>query len=255
MGGNQMNDNIRRNRETLKPKWTDLYRTNTAKRQGLEKPEMFLEPDPECKIFKLKEEFESIKQKTLSEVIESRSSLREYAELPLSFEELSYLLWETCRVKSYRNNAVFRTIPTAGATNSMETYIYANNIEGLDKGIYLYVQNKHSLAMANNIDNLSDLVNDSLLGQLRSAPVVFFFTALPERTEYKYDFCAHKMIAMEAGHACQNLSLAAEIIDSGACAICAYDQKKVDKILLINGDTHFATYCATVGKKSNKREN
>lgn len=255
MGGNQMNDNIKRNRETLKPKWTDLYSTNTAKRQGLEKPEMFLEPDSECELIKLKEEFNAVKQKTLAEVIESRRSLREYAKLSLSFEEISYLLWETCRVQSYRNNAVFRTIPTAGATNSMETYIYANNIEGLKKGIYLYVQNKHSLAMVSSIDNLSDLVNDSLLGQLRGAPVVFFFTALPERTEYKYDFCAHKMIAMEAGHACQNLSLAAEIIDSGACAICAYDQDKVDKILLINGDSHFATYCATVGKKSSKSEN
>ena len=65
-----MNDNIKRNRETLKPKWTDLYSVNTAKRQGLEKPKMFLEPDPKCKIIKLKDEFQSIRQKTLAEIIE-----------------------------------------------------------------------------------------------------------------------------------------------------------------------------------------
>lgn len=57
------------------------------------------------------------------------------------------------------------------------------------------------------------------------------------------------MIAIEAGHACQTLSLAAEAIDSGACAICAYDQEKLDKTLKLDGEEHFTIYCATVGKK------
>jgi SagB-type dehydrogenase family enzyme len=244
-----MDDRIKRNRETIKPKWTDLYNTNSPKRQGLERPKQFLEVDSNTHIIDLVKEFPNIKQKTLTEAIAGRRSLREYEDKNLSFEELSYLLWETSRVENYRENAVFRTIPTAGATNSMETYVFVNSVEKIESGIYLYLQDKHKLALVKQDDKLKDLVNDALLKQLRGAQVVFFFTCIPYRTEYKYDFCAHKMIAIEAGHACQNLSLCSEIINSGACAICAYDQEKIDSVLGIDGEEHFTMYCATVGKK------
>lgn len=244
-----MSDRIKNNRQAIKPRWLDLYTVESAKRKGLDRPKQFLEAPTESLKFMLETEFPNIEQKTFSEVISSRRSLREYRDTYLSFEELSYLLWETCRVDSFRENAVFRTIPTAGATNSMETYVYVNKVEKLKEGIYLYLQDTHQLALVKRESNLENNVNDSLLKQLRNAQAVFFFTTIPARTEYKYDFCAHKMIAMESGHACQNLSLAAEVIDAGVCAICAYDQEKVDKLLNIDGEEHFTMYCATVGKK------
>ena len=244
-----MSDYKKNNRKAIKPRWLDLYTLESAKRKGLDRPKQFLEvPEDSLKI-PLDFEFPNINQKTLTEVIASRRSLREYRDTFLTFEELSYLLWETCRVDSFRENAVFRTIPTAGATNSMETYVYVNKIEKLKEGIYLYLQDTHQLALIKREKDLGNNVNDSLLKQLRNAQAVFFFTTIPARTEYKYDFCAHKMIAIESGHACQNLSLAAEVIDAGVCAICAYDQEKVDKLLNIDGEEHFTMYCATVGKK------
>ena len=56
------------------------------------------------------------------------------------------------------------------------------------------------------------------------------------------------MIALDAGHVCQNLYLAAESIGAGACAIGAYDQKQVDALLGVDGTDEFAIYLATVGK-------
>jgi SagB-type dehydrogenase family enzyme len=244
-----MSDRIKNNRQAIRPRWLDLYTLESAKRKGLDRPKQFLEVPEDTLKISLDVEFPNIKQKTLSEVIASRRSLREYRDTYLTFEELSYLLWETCRVDSFRENAVFRTIPTAGATNSMETYVYVNKVEKLKEGIYLYLQDTHQLALIKREKDLLENVNDSLLKQLRNAQAVFFFTTIPARTEYKYDFCAHKMIAIESGHACQNLSLAAEVIDAGVCAICAYDQDKVDKVLNIDGEEHFTMYCATVGKK------
>jgi nitroreductase len=76
-----------------------------------------------------------------------------------------------------------------------------------------------------------------------------YITASPYRTEYKYSFTAHKMIAMEAGHAGQNLSLAAEVIDCGACCLAAYRQDLADQVLGIDGVDEFTTYAITVGKK------
>jgi nitroreductase len=39
------------------------------------------------------------------------------------------------------------------------------------------------------------------------------------------------VIAIEAGHVCQNLYLASEAIDARMCAIAAYDQEKMDELL------------------------
>ncbi len=56
------------------------------------------------------------------------------------------------------------------------------------------------------------------------------------------------MIAIEAGHACQNLYLACEAIDYGMVAICAYDQTKIDQVIDVSKD-EFVVYVAALGKK------
>ena len=244
-----MKDRIKINRKAIKAKWMDLYSIKTAKNQKTTKPKPFIEADPNAKIIELNKKFPNIKQKSLAECIASRRSLRSYSNKPMSFEELSYLLWETSRVDHIEDNRTYKTIPTAGATNSGETYIYINNVKDIEKGIYLYLQKDHKLALINKDENIERDVNQSILRQLREAHVVFFFTAVAPRVEYKYDFVGPKLIAIEAGHACQNLSLAAEVIDAGACAIAAYDQEKTDDLLKIDGEDHFTVYCATAGKK------
>ncbi|MGE4571827.1 MAG: SagB/ThcOx family dehydrogenase [Candidatus Izemoplasmatales bacterium] len=243
-----MIEKIKEARKAIRTDWTDLYTLKTYRQMKKEEPEKFYHPESQ-KIIDLLKIFPNIKQKTLTEVIASRRSTRSYKEQALSFEELSYILYETCRVDHIENGITFKTIPTAGATNSGETYIYVNHVEGVESGIYLYIQDKHQLALINNEDNLKDKVNQALLRQLRGAALVFYFTHVLPRVEYKYAYVGPKLACLEAGHACQNLSLSAEVIDSGVCAIAAYKQDETDKILKINGDDHFTIYCATLGKK------
>ena len=47
---------------------------------------------------------------------------------------------------------------------------------------------------------------------------------------------------------CQNLYLAGESINAGVCAIGAYEQTDMDKILKVDGEEEFMIYLATVGK-------
>jgi len=54
---------------------------------------------------------------------------------------------------------------------------------------------------------------------------------------------------LDAGHACQNLYLAAEAIGGGACAIGAYDDEELNSILGLDGVNQFAIYVAPTGKK------
>ena len=54
---------------------------------------------------------------------------------------------------------------------------------------------------------------------------------------------------LDAGHVCQNLYLAAEAIDAGVCAIAAYNDDMVNKVLGVDGEKEFAIYIASLGKK------
>ena len=56
------------------------------------------------------------------------------------------------------------------------------------------------------------------------------------------------MIALDAGHVCQNLYLACEAIGAGTCAIAAYDQEAMDRLVGIDGIDEFVIYLAPVGK-------
>ncbi|MFP4479172.1 MAG: SagB/ThcOx family dehydrogenase [Candidatus Izemoplasmatales bacterium] len=243
-----MKEKLEQYRKAIRPNWSDLYDLKTYKKLKKEKPEKFLHID-NVETIELMKVFKNIKQKTLKECIGSRRSLRSYKDQPMTFEELSYLLWETSRVDHINNDIVYKTIPTAGATNSGETYVFINNVEDIKPGIYLYQQDKHQLALVNQDKDIENKVNQALLRQLRGAQVVFYFTHVLPRVEYKYAYIGPKLACLEAGHACQNLSLTAEVIDAGACAIAAYNQEQTDALLKINGEDHFTLYCATVGKK------
>ena len=81
------------------------------------------------------------------------------------------------------------------------------------------------------------------------AAVTFIWTAVPYRMEWRYGIVAHKVIAVDAGHVCQNLYLACEAIDAGACAMAAYDQEGMDELLRVDGQDEFTIYLASVGRK------
>jgi len=74
------------------------------------------------------------------------------------------------------------------------------------------------------------------------------WVAIPYRMEWRYGLAAHKVIALDAGHVCQNLYLACESINAGTCAIAAYDQEELDELLGLDGEEEFAIYIASVGK-------
>ena len=93
-------------------------------------------------------------------------------------------------------------------------------------------------------------MSEACLGQTFAgqSAVCLAWTAIPYRTEWRYSLIAHKMIALDAGHVCQNLYLASESIGAGTCGIGAYDHKRMDALLGVDGKDEFTVYVAPVGK-------
>ncbi|NVN92060.1 MAG: SagB/ThcOx family dehydrogenase [Desulfuromonadales bacterium] len=187
----------------------------------------------------------------LQTAIANRESRRKFTTGSLSLDELAFLLWATQGVRlELHEAAVLRTVPSAGCRHSFETYLSVMRVAGLESGIYRYLPLDHSLVHERTIDNLPEHLTAATHGQrfAGNAAVTFIWTAIPARTEWRYAEASYKVIALDAGHVCQNLYLACEAIDAGTCAIAAYDQTLVDVLLGVDGDEEFSIYLAPVGK-------
>jgi len=234
-------------RESLKPKWEGFNWKETPRSKNLKRPVFFKKYFSET-IIDLSNVKVAIENHTLMDSIHSRRSIRKYEDKPITFEEFSYLVKNTCKtIRISEDKALsLGVIPTPGAIKSIETYIYVNNVEHMKSGIYHYnlVDNKLYL-IKNNVELKT--VSEALRNQTKNYPLAFFWTTTPARTEYKYGYLSHKMIAMEAGHTCQNLYLSCTCLDLGTVAIGAYSQKCCDNLLDIDGVDEFTIYTATVG--------
>ncbi len=196
-------------------------------------------------------EWKNIPQTDITQAIGNRKSHRVYLNQSLSLKELAYLLWCTQGLRSKEfNGHAYRNVPSAGCRHALETYLAIFNVDDLGPGVYRYLPLSHQLVFEFKDDMLSEKMIIASLGQSYpgKSAVTFIWVAIPYRMEWRYGLAAHKVIALDAGHVCQNLYLACEAIDAGTCAIAAYDQEELDELLGLDGDEEYAIYLAPVGK-------
>ncbi|MDI3495207.1 MAG: hypothetical protein PWQ72_1334 [Pseudothermotoga sp.] len=237
-------------KDLLKSQWGKVNDLLTDQKLGKPQPS-FEEPFDNNMVILELEKPENLKFGNISfrEVVEKRSSKRKYSKDPLSIDELSYLLWLTQGIRKITNGITFRTVPSAGARHPFETYIFIFNVLNLNAGLYRYIASQHKLLLIDEGD-FRELLNDACLGQnfVAQSAAVFVWSCVPYRTVWRYADLSYKAILLDAGHLCQNLYLACESINCGCCAIAAYDQEKLDKLLHVDGEKQFSVYLATVGK-------
>lgn len=185
------------------------------------------------------------------ELVELRTSVRAYHGGGLTLKGLSYLLWCTQGVKmAMPTGASLRNVPSAGARHALETYLYLRWVEGLAPGLYRFVPLRHALVPVNLTEGLEEKLPAAFLGQQTPAncAALFMWSAVLERMVYAYGTRAYRYLHLDAGHACQNLYLAAQTIQFGVCAMGHFDDDKVNELLGIDGGAQFAIYAAAVGK-------
>ena len=237
--------------------YTGDWREDTGKSRGLPPPPIQQPYPADAKLIDLVNPAQlRVGNVPLATVINQRRSRRTYTPDSLTNEELSFLLWSTQGISKVEKNDKgqvvnhFRTVPSGGARHPFETYLIIHRVERLAPGIYRYLPIEHKLLLIREEKDLPEAVADACYGQdnARQAAVVFIWSAIPYRTEWAYGYLAPKLIAVDAGHVCENLYLAAESIGAGACAMLGYDQTKLDKLIGVDGQSEFAFYVASVGK-------
>ena len=219
--------------------------------QGIAVPEPEKPISASVPLIKLPDPAKSLpgRTKNLFDIIKERRSQRDYIDQPMTLKQLAILLWSIQGVIEFGYGYSLRTSPSAGARHPLETYLNLNRVENQTPGLYRYSPFEHKLIQLSDNPQTSDQLAKACLGQniFNTCAVSFIWTAVIQRSRWKYQQRAYRYIYLDAGHACQNLYLACEALGLGCCAVAAFDDDAMNKILDIDGKEEFVIYLATVG--------
>jgi len=166
----------------------------------------------------------------------------------LSQDDLSFLLWASTGVQRKEQGYDFRTVPSAGALYPIETYLVVNNVEGLDQALYHYSIEAHALEVLKVGDLAENFAHAALEQKMFiKAPVVLVWTAVFERSKWKYAQRAYRYVYLDAGHIAQNFALSAVSIGLGSCQVGAFFDDEINQILGVDGIEESVLYLSVVG--------
>jgi SagB-type dehydrogenase family enzyme len=184
------------------------------------------------------------------EVVLKRHSTRKYSNKPITLSQLSSLLFGMTGLTRIFPQYAFRTVPSAGGLYPIEMYPIINQVENLKKGIYHYNISKHSLELIKKGDFRIDVAKGCLDQQIAyNSAVNFVWTAVIERSKWKYLQRCYRYIYMDAGHIGQNFYLIAEALGLGACTIGAIYDDEINDLLELDGIQETAIYVGVIGNK------
>lgn len=185
----------------------------------------------------------------LWQVLRQRRSERRYQGAPVRASELSQLLWASQGITRRTRSVNLRTAPSAGALYPVETYLAIHAVDEIDPGLYHYDVVRHRLEQLKLGDFREETARAALDQRMAArADVVFIWTAVFERSRWKYRQRAYRYVYLDAGHIAQNLALAAVALDLGSCQIAALYDGEANDLLGVDGVEESTIYMTAVGR-------
>jgi SagB-type dehydrogenase family enzyme len=183
---------------------------------------------------KVRAEVAGVRAASLEELLRQRRSVRDYADAPLTKDEVMKLLWAGQGITS---PVGFRTAPSAGALYPLEIYLVAGNVDNLAPGVYKYKPVEDALTLVKEGDVRASLAAASLgQGSVADGAVDIVIAAVYERATVKYGVRGERFVQIEVGHAAQNICLQATALGLGLVTVGAFDDAAVAKIIGMSPD-------------------
>ena len=196
----------------------------------------------------------------ISEVINARTSVRDFKRSALSLEKLSTVLGQACGVRGYisaynRRDITLRNFPTAGGLQCTEFYLVMNEVEDVPQGLYHYNSKKNCLELLERGNFRWRVVNCCPShGWLAEASMVIFIVPDISRLTWKYDaYKSYRLAHLETGVVSQNLHLVATALGLGSCMVFGFDDELTNSFLGLDGRREFTTLLVAVGNKVDRK--
>ncbi|HEY9617667.1 MAG TPA: SagB family peptide dehydrogenase [Microcoleaceae cyanobacterium] len=183
---------------------------------------------------------------SLTQAIESRQSIREYDNRPITLNQLGEFLYRCARVKEVYTleddplnigECTKRPYPSGGALYELEIYPVINRCQGLDAGLYHYQPLSHTLhAIANWNPEVESLIFDAwkATGQQDVPQVLLIVTARFGRLFWKYYAIGYGLILKHIGVLYQTFYLVATAMQLAPSAIGAGNSEQFCKVAALN---------------------
>lgn len=193
----------------------------------------------------------------LAQALAQRRSVRSFAG-GMSLQELSSLLHHALRVRRMANSDIaphvklaFRSYPSPGGLYPTEFYFFLNKVEAVAPCIAHYDARNHLLRVLK--PQQGDAFGSAEVQSGESgikAPLVCVMTSVPQRATAKYGARGYRMALLEAGHASQNLCLAAQGLGLGSLVYGAYYDDELAALLDIDGVTETVVSVMLLGREA-----
>jgi SagB-type dehydrogenase family enzyme len=190
---------------------TNILSTPAPRARFLEHPACALItlPNPPC-----------LPEGCLSNALIDRKTCRIFTGEAVSIEVVSTLLYLSLGYLRERASDIDeciaegldarRSSPSGGGLNACEGFLLAQNVIGLEPGLYAYHPKEHALSFVKPLPSLS--LGHLLCGQhfISNLPVGLFITSRFDKLWWKYGHSrAYRMAYVEAGHISQTFQLVA----------------------------------------------
>ncbi len=200
---------------------------------------------------------ESIPQngRSFDEVVSSRRSLRDFADLDLTLNDFSTILHQSYGItgevpgnRGFRQD--LRSAPSAGALYPAEIYVAVRKVSSVEPGIYHYNVPNHELELMIPGDP-TEKIHEVCVGQehVLKASIVFLISGVLERTKLKYGERGYRYALLDIGHLGQNIYLSCTSLELAIMTTCGFFDDEANKLLRIDGVDETTMYVAFIGKR------
>lgn len=192
----------------------------------------------------------------LSKLLLERKTWRRFGRRPIERIELAELLRWTSGITHWLTipglgEVPLKTSPSGGARHPIETYVVVLRVRDVAAGVYRYAPERHELDLLRAGSSRAEL--RKLIPKqpwFADAALVIFFTALFERSQWRYEFPrAYRSVLIEAGHVCQTFLLAATSLGLAPFSTMAIDDKRLEALLGVDGISEAVLYAAGAGTR------
>lgn len=179
---------------------------------------------------------------SLTKALISRKTCRSFTAEALSLDDLSTLLYLSLGYLKERESDVDETVaeglgarrssPSGGGLNACEGFLLAQNVNGLEPGLYAYHPIDHALSFVSNLPDAP--LGQLLCGQhfINTLPAGLFISARFDKLWWKYQHSrAYRMAYVEAGHISQTFQLLATALGLGTWLTGALTDNQVETLL------------------------
>lgn len=204
----------------------------------------------------------------LGQALASRRSQWDFS-LPIHLDQLALIMQYSFGVSAYKPvqdhegrtfDLRLRTYPSGGALYPIQVMIYAQQVEGLDAGLYRFSAFDSRLYRIAGVDVAPDSFsrltpstdpdrNPIYAGSdFRQAAFFCFLFADFTNQADKYGLRAYRLALLEAGHAAQNLLLVTTALKLKSVPLAGFYDDRAHQLLQLDGINQALLYMIPVGK-------